>query len=121
MNLNTENICYGLPSRFCGIRTPSSESPATTPSTTALNPTVAPADAATAAAAANGLLAAAPHAATAAAAAKLTADDTAALLVPPSIGLPPRTCKFVNLIKLCANIKVNQRRQMAIVFLFTCW
>ena len=97
MNLKNKITSYCLPSRFCGIMTPSSESPATTPSTTALNPTVAPADAATAAAAANGLLAAAPHAATAAAAAKLTADDTAALLVPPSIGLPPKTCEFVNL------------------------
>ena len=61
-----------------------SEVAATTPSTTALNPTVAPAEAATAAAAAKGLLAAAPQAA-----AKLTADVNPTLLLPASIGLPP--------------------------------
>ena len=60
-----------------------SEFAATTLSTTALNPTVAPADAATAAAAAKGLLAAAT------AAAKLTADVTPTLLLPARIGLPP--------------------------------
>ena len=63
-------------------------------STTALKPTVAPADAATAAAAAKGLLGAAPQAATAAAAAKLTA----ALLLLPRIGLPPK--KKIRIIRL---------------------
>ena len=98
-----------------------SESPATTPSTTALNPTVAPADAATAAAAAKGLLAAAPHAATAAAAAKLTADDTAALLLPPSNGLPPSKQNELNkihrtpsgfkiIVRLCSRVNANQIR-----------
>ena len=71
-----------------------SEFAETTPSTTALKPTVAPADAATAAAAARGLVAAAPHAATAAAAAKLTAEVIPTLLLPASIGLPPNKIRI---------------------------